>query len=348
MKKRKDGRYEQKIYIGTVDGIKKYKTVSGKSQKEVKQRAADLKAQMGKGVDITADKTFKKWAEMWLDSREDKLTDENYHTVKSRTELFINRFGKTDVDKITAADVEKVFTDLARQNPYTHAPTAKKTLIGYRGVIVQIFDYCLKSRVLAFNPASYIEIPKTAKKGKRNALTDTQIKKIRETPHECQTVAMIMVYAGLRLGEALALNWNDIDFDRKKITVDKSYNDKEKQIKSPKTEAGIREVPLLTVLEEYLLTLPQDYFLVCSDNGKLITRGSFKCKWKHYCETLGFDFLAHECRHTFITLLYEAGLDELTTASIVGHADISTTREIYTHLREKKKEETFAKIRAIQ
>lgn len=348
MKKRKDGRYQAKVYVGTDDGKPQYKYVYGSTQKEVKAAAADLKAQMGKGIDITADKTFKKWAELWLDSREDKLTEENYQTIRSRADYFVRAFGNTDVDRITAADVEQAFTALSRRNPYTNKPTAKKTLIEYRSVVSQIFDYCAKSRILTFNPASYIELPKVSKNGKRNALTDEQIKKIRETQHECQTVAMLMIYAGLRLGEALALNWNDIDFRRKKITVNKSYNSKSHSVKSPKTEAGNREVPLLTVLEEYLSTVPQASFLVCTHNGGQWSQGALEKSWARYCQTLGFDFLRHECRHTFITLLYEMGIDELTTASIVGHADISTTREIYTHLREKNKDEIYNRIRQIK
>lgn len=340
MKQRADGRYEAKVYIGIEAGKKKYKTVYGTTQKELKQKVAELKISLGKGIDIAADMSFKTWADRYLAVQEDKQSAEYLSQITARAEYFKSYFGEIKIDKINPADVEAALRAIAKDNPVTHKPSAKKTVNGYLSVLRGIFAYALRSRVLTFDPTNGIALPKTPQKARREALTRAQVETIKNTPHEMQIPTLLMLYAGLRVGECIALTWADIDFDNKRITVNKSYNQKSKQMKTPKTDAGTRTVPLLKVLEDYLLAAPKDSLFVCAHDGVTVkgsfTRGSWEKAMAQYHKLLGFEFLSHSCRHTFATMLFEADVDEMTAAKIFGHADIGLMRETYTHLREEQ------------
>lgn len=78
--------------------------------------------------------------------------------------------------------------------------------------------------MLDYNCASAVKIPKTAEKSTRRALTEEEQSWITDTPHRAQTAAMIMMYAGLRRGELLALTWQDIDLDAHTIKVERSVS----------------------------------------------------------------------------------------------------------------------------
>ena len=120
--------------------------------------------------------------------------------------------------------IQDVILDCADEpSEKTGKPYAKQTLIEIRNVAKQIIQLAIENRVLDYNCASAVKIPKTAEKSTRRALTEEEQSWITDTPHRAQTAAMIMMYAGLRRGELLALTWQDIDLDRKAV-LDTSYH----------------------------------------------------------------------------------------------------------------------------
>ena len=252
--KRPDGRIKVDVYIGRVGGKRKYKSVYGKTQKEADEKAKALKESLLKGINIDKQKdTFNTWCDSFLVYLKPSLTEQQYHIYEARLNVFRQYFGETPISKINLMNIQQVITDLAKCNPTTNKPTARKTLIEYSAIIKRAFDFAVYNKVIAFNPITMpLSIPKTAPKEEREAITDEQIKWIEETPHRMQTAAMIMLYAGLRRGEVSALKWSDIDIENKRITVNKSYDFYEKKEKSTKTEAGMRTVPIPDKLVEQL------------------------------------------------------------------------------------------------
>ena len=205
---------------------------------------------------------------------------------------------------------------------------------------------------MEFNPANYITLPQAQQKQIREAITNEQINCFWETPHHLQTAALIMIYAGLRRGELCALTWNDIDFKKNTITVNKAINFKnDGKIKPPKTNAGFRIIPMPELLANYLKTLPQNSLQVVNKNGVPFTNSTWNSNWKNYISTIknkynlsDFETSAHCLRHTYCTILYEAGVDVLTAKELMGHADISTTMGIYTHLRQEREQKSIVKL----
>lgn len=342
MKKRADGRYQGKIQIATVDGKTKYKYVYRRTPKEVRDKLAELRVDLGAGVDLSADRRLSFWIDRWITRTEQTQEDHWHAQCEARATFWRDQLGEKDVGKITTADLEDVLLQLVRCNPRTGKPSAKKTMIEYRNVIMRVFAFIVQNRVITFDPAQYLTVPKGGKKTQRNAITDAQIAAIRATPHETQLLCLIMIYAGLRLGEAVALTWSDVNLQDRTISVNKSYEFYTRQMKDPKTAAGVRTVPIPEVLAAALEAAPRTALLVSPYHGRIWTDGEWKSQLENYSKILGFEVKAHSLRHTYCTLLYEAGVDVLTAKEFMGHADVTTTMGIYTHLRDQKKRKSAA------
>lgn len=154
--------------------------------------------------------------------------------------------------------------------------------------------------------------------------------------------AYFLLYTGCRKGEALALQFKDINYTTKMINVSKSvyYVSNKAELKLPKTDAGVREVILLTRLADKLPKGKPDDYIFGDDNGNPMTAKKFLIMWGKYCEETGLTITPHQLRHAYATILFEAGVDEKDAQELLGHANISTLRDIYTHISKTRKSET--------
>ena len=155
-----------------------------------------------------------------------------------------------------------------------------------------------------------------------------------------------ILYTGLRRGELLALTWDDVDFENNFIRVNKSlyYENGQPKIKEPKTEKGIRLVPLMSALRNKLQP-PFDGGIVFPDTtGGYIKEMPFQKRWKRYCAKSGVSCTPHELRHAYATMLFDNNIDPKDAQDILGHAQLSTTQDVYTHIREARKQKTRDKL----
>ena len=367
---RADGRYRVKVYIGIKDGKKQYKYVYGKTQKEADIKAEELKVSLRKGINISASNdSFEVWAEYWLTSKKYEVSEDRYNSLRTRANVWIDALKNTQITQIKPFELQSTLFSIAARNPYTDKPMAKKTISGYIQVISAIFDFAVDNRVMSYNPAIKLKAPQTAPPAtQRRALTTEERKRVIEFEHRAKPSAMLMMMSGLRRGEATALQWNDIDFKNNKISVTKSYNFKSKEFKAPKNGKS-RVVSVSKRLINYLNTLPRNsLFVLTNASGKMMTDDSWKRLYQSYMHdmnlTYGFNdktpskfspkkipmlitpFTPHELRHTFCTMLFEAGVDAVTAKEQMGHADIQTTLSIYTHLSSKHKDTQSDKVEA--
>ena len=357
-----DGRYRVRVYIGIKDGKKAYKSVYGKTQKEADRKAEELKVSLRKGMDISAhNDSFKTWAGYWLIAKKHEVSEDRFTTLQSRTNIWIKALNNAQISQIKPFELQTILFSIAAKNPYTGKPMAKKTIRGYIQVINAIFDFVIDNRVIDYNPANKLKAPQNAiDPVKRRALTEVERQRVMEFEHRAKPSAMLMMLSGLRRGEATALQWNDIDFVNNKISVTKSYNFKIKDFKSPKNgKARIVSVPQMLI--DYLKTLPQNsLFVLTNAKGQMMTDDSWRRLYESYMHDMnihyGFNgqapnkyspikipmiitpFTPHELRHTFCTIMFDAGIDALTAQEQMGHSDIQTTLSIYTHLSAQHKE----------
>ncbi len=346
-KPRADGRYQAQIRTGTVDGKAQYKYVYAKTQKELNDKLAVLRVEIGKGADLSQPMSLSFWIDRWLQRTQQTQTEEWHATCEARAEYWRQHLGSVDISKITTADLEDVLLILAKRNPCTGKPSGKKTLTEYASIIRRVFALAVQNRVLTFDPTQYLSVQKDAPRSRREALTEAQIAAIHATPHECRLPCLIMIYTGLRLGELAALTWSDIDLSAATISVTKSYNFKTRTVKPPKTKAGVRTIPIPALLLQELQSTPHTSLLVCSRaDGSVYTRCAWEYALECYSKQIGFTVKAHNLRHTYCTILFEADVDVLTAQHLMGHADSATTMAIYTHLRDQKKAASISKLDA--
>ncbi|MBR1810752.1 MAG: site-specific integrase [Clostridia bacterium] len=360
-KERKDGRYAAQVYLGTVDGKRKYKTVYGATNKEAQDKATELKAKMNKGIDISKENdSFKTWADLWLASKEGSIGSSQKANYNREIKRLNGYFEKKSISSISLSDVQQVINSLAKENKTTGKPASKRLLNLTRQTALQIFQFAIDNRVIDYNPARSVKVPKSAPTQKRRALDATEIQRVTEYDHEIQIAAMIMMYAGLRKGELIPLTWADIDLNEGTITVNKAveYINDDPQLKPPKTENGIRTVYIPDILIDFLKNVPRKTFLVFPNpSGEMWHKKQFGRAWHSYLLDMDIvyggvegrkskcnqnhkgiegiqPFTPHMLRHTFCSMMYKNGVDVVTAKEQMGHADIKTTLGIYTHLTE--------------
>lgn len=357
--KREDGRIAVQVYLGRVEGKRKYKTVYGNTQKEADEKALRIKLALKKGIDVTAERdTFRDWAERWIALKRcspGRLKICRYEINK------LSAISDIPIGKVRPSEIQAIIQEYAKCNPQTGEPSAKKTLLDLRNAVHQIFDLALKNRVIDWNPVDAVEVPSDAPQEEREPMPVRVVALIEEVSHRMQTAAMIMLHAGLRRGELLALEWGSIDFENGCINISQSvemYSGKPTIKAGGKTQCARRTVYIPDKLIDYLLPLAKTHVVPLrgSDlvfpalNGGPMGNASWGRLWKSYMVALSeaageaIHFTAHQLRHTFATSLYLAGIDIKTAQDQLGHAEAETTMNIYTHLDRQYKRRSMHKL----
>ena len=374
-KKRADGRYQTKVYLGTKDGKAQYKYIYAATVIELEAKAEELRYSMRKGTDIlSGDLPFRTWAERYLRLKEGKVAETYYSGIVGRVSFWCDAVGDTPISRIVRSDLQVYLDDLAKYNPVRQKPSSKKTLVDYRRTAAAVFDLAISDRAIQYNPAEQLEIAENSPRSHRRALTEEEQHWILETPHRAQTAAMIMLLAGLRRGELIPLQVGDVDLKDRTITVSKSVkmvNGKPVVKHGGKTANATRTVHIPDRLAAHLRPILEGrtpFDLVCTDTkGRLLSEIAFKRMWESYLKELNIKYgrfitplrstcdtddmpmmipnlTPHMLRHTCATNMILAGIDAVTVKEQLGHANIQTTLNIYTHVTAEHKQTQINKL----
>lgn len=374
-KPRADGRYRAKLLIGKdADGksiVKYFYSYISKADAD-RQRAEYVLSHPFADGTIAADPscTLREWCDTWLISYKSSLapnTKAQYRTVCNSICSF-NGMGELRMSEFLPLHVAQYVNSLSG--------TSESNISIKRYVIRELFSAAVENGIIKSNPAAKLPKVSGTYEGHR-ALTrhEISIATTRYSEHRAGLLFMIMLWAGLRRGEALSLTWGDVDFFKRQLNVRSSLDIKHQSVKSTKTSAGTRVVPLFPPLYDALMQAHKPgknaKQLVCTAaSGKAYTESalnsainSFSCfmeralngieepkttrGWRRdrvirECESLGrewitFEFTPHDLRYTFATLCYDANVDVQTTKIWMGHRDIDTTMRIYTQLSNERK-----------
>nr|UWI48842.1 site-specific integrase [Clostridioides difficile] len=236
-------------------------------------------------------------------------------------------------------------------------------------VLKAILHRSLKSAVYPYkhireNPMQYVSIPKTKTKTETKKVKTITLEEFNQTLNifpqdsfQC-IVLLIGFYTGMRRGEIIALTWDDIDLDNKTITVKHTLIKKKNgmfELSQPKTESSCRTIftgdTLIRALKEHKLyqkkmklKYGEFYFdsdWVCTkENGQQVTIHTMDTIVRQIREALNNDFHFHCLRHTHATLLLENGANIKDIQNRLGHSQLSTTMDTYSHVTDKMKNET--------
>jgi integrase len=297
-------------------------------------------------------------------------------------------FGREFLTKIKYSDVKDFYNWLMfEQGLQTN------TLDNIHTQLHPTFDLAVKDDLIRKNPTdgAMTEIKKNtaAFRRKRHALTAPQQKAFMN--HLCENyqfhgwepIITVLLETGMRIGECLAITWNDLDFENRIIKVGKTLTYRPEpgngcvvHISTPKTEAGERTIPMIddeydAFLEEYQIQKVLGFgnseidgfrdFVFSTSEGNAYTPKSvnraikrvyedYNKKEKEAAEKEDREplllphFSAHNLRHTFCTRLCENESNLKVIQSVMGHSDIQTTMDIYAECTQEKKQEVFANL----
>lgn len=319
--RRQDGRYAAQYYDD--DGKRHYLYDTDAEKLFYKLQAA----QKPKVKDFSA------LADEWKDYRFPQLA---YKTVEAYTpivERIKDRFGEDSPTNITPQEISAFLKWLAGRG------YAKRTVQMHRDITSQIFNYGIQKGTVQINPCDHIALPRGLQQGTRGIPDDDAIQAVMcglDAPFGL--FAYLLIYSGLRRGEALALRYDDIDRKNSVIHVTKSvqYIGNTPSVKEPKTKNSVRDVILLDTLADAIPKNEKGY-IFRNSKGEIMSRSTYTKKWKQYCKAIGYEITAHQLRHGYATILYEAGVADKDAQELLGHADITLTRNIYTHIRNTHK-----------
>ena len=226
-----------------------------------------------------------------------------------------------------------------------------------------IFNYAVDLKYIKENPCRNIKKPKSQKKQieKNKFLTIDQIKKVEFLLREKNDLRFYFFQAGLmtgaREGEILALTWDDIDFENKKISINKSatFIKGIRQVGTPKTKSSIRTISINNKLVNYLKELKHMHEEYKKEYKEYYCNNNIVFKYEYgkpynaitvynlsmYIErNTGIKFNFHMLRHTHASLLLENGANIKAIQERLGHSNFSTTLDIYSHVTDKLKKDT--------
>lgn len=219
-----------------------------------------------------------------------------------------------------------------------NAPTLKtiKNMFGL------MWDYAVVHEIVNQDKRDMIRYLDTAKAGNPNKLdrkpfTKKEIRLLWDAKDsEYVGVILILIYTGCRIGELLELTKENINLDERWFYIGHA-----------KTEAGIREVPIaerIVPFFEHWIRKDCSHLICTPEQEPFMYRNYLDSYWKPVIESFGFDHLPHDTRHTCISLLTEAGVDQRIIRKIVGHKGQGVTETVYTHLELPIKLEAINKI----
>lgn len=332
LQKRADGRYQRSI----TDKNGKRVYFYGTSERELNRKIMEYQEAQARC------RTFGEIADLWWGETYEQLASQTVKGYKPALARAVEEFGEDPIDVIQPKDIQSFFKVMALKG------FTAKTIANHRIVLNQIFNYAIVEGDIQYNPCSSVKIPKTSKKSPREAASTTDEDKILQSDHEW-LFPLFALLTGLRKGEILALQWKDIDFEADVIHVTKSVEHigEEPRIKTPKTESGTRIVPLLSVLKQRIEPHKDkpDKFIFSDDGGNTPLRN--KRYHKHYADyskEVGISCTAHQLRHSYATIAVEEDVNPKDLQNALGHADITTTMNIYAEARKKSVEKVAEKL----
>lgn len=386
---RKDGRYV--FRYTTIRG--EQKAVYAKELSELRKKEVKIRRAIEDGLDpdraerITLNELFDEYISQKYDLKQSTLTNYKYmynHYVRVD-------FGKRRISKIKYTDVKKFYYSLIMEKGFK--PNSMEIV---NTLLHPTFTMAVRDGLLRLNPTEGVmtEIKKSHswEKKKRHALTIPEQKAFTnyiansEEYRGWYPLFTVMLGTGCRIGEALGLRWDDLDYERRTISINHSLvyypvgesRNSVLHISKPKTEAGVRTIPMFDTVKDAFEMLHEEQkesgwndveidgmsgFIFCNRFGNVPNPQSVnraikriiadynaseevEAKKRHREAVLLPDFSAHHLRHTFCTRLCEKETNLKVIQSVMGHKDIQTTMDIYAEATEEKKQESFERLAA--
>ncbi|WP_144513061.1 site-specific integrase [Bacillus sp. FJAT-22090] len=363
--------YRVPVYLGIdqLTGKQKRTTRRGfKTIKEAELALARIKLDVANGTyHQKRAETYQEIYDLWVKQYEKTVEESTF--VKT-----IGIFKNHILPAMGAYKIEKIHVDVCQEHVDEWASKLKKYRM-VKAYASKVLNFAIKRGYIETNPFAYVDLPtKVSSKAieadedeAENFYTREQLKEFlscleRESNHKAYVLFRLLAFSGMRRGEALALTWNDLNFTTNELRITKALSlgkDNRLYVKSTKTGVA-RTIKMddktMAVLKEWKKKQKQDYLqlglntmkpkqLVFSNEKNEFLQPTKLRKWiiqvqsKYKLATI----TTHGLRHTHCSLLFEAGASLKEVQVRLGHTDVKTTMDIYTHVTQKAKDEAILK-----
>lgn len=375
---RKDGRWTAQ-YSTMVDGVLKRKTVYGKTQKEVKTKLKNLqtKAESQTFFEEDKDMLFQDWMKTWLMTYKKpmlKITTYENYIMNYSAHIVDSKIGKCPINKLTVSMLQQYYNNLALDGRSDGKGKLSNRTVRYISILIAgALDQAVKNGLVERNLSKLTVLPKKVK-AEIKPLTVSEVKEILKASRgtDMYLVYLLAISCGMRRGEILGLRWEDIDFTKRLIMVQKSVGivkndgsgEKDRKhmliLQDPKSLKSKRSIPIDKSLVEELKMhrLRQEIIKkenddIYNDRGMVFARvdGYYMSPWtlldsyNRLLKKLGIEHHRfHDLRHTFATILLNENESPKVIQELMGHASVSTTMDIYSHVLEETKVNSIKKI----
>lgn len=362
IEKRGENSYRLRVsggYTGEGKRIIYKKTVQATSKKEAQKELALFISEIETGQALSAKKMrFKDYADFWINNYAiPNLSPKTYERYKSMLKARILPYlGNMYLDKIQPMQLMYLYQELSECTYVRKNITSKlsaKTVLEHHRLIHSMLQQAMYWQMVPYNAASRVRPPK-AKKPHINFYDDVQtialIKALEGEELKFRVIILLTIFTGLRRGEVLGLEWNDISFKNSSVSVRQASQYVPTigiYTKDPKTETSNRVISIpesiTKLLREYQrkqmeqrLKLGDKWILTnrvfVQFDGKPMHPDTITKWFRQFLEEKNLPHITfHGLRHTHATLLISQGLDVRTVSNRLGHAQTSTTLNIYAH-----------------
>lgn len=364
--KRPDGTWWARITVGkTPDGKQKRKAFYGKTRKEVQEKLTAALNDLNNGVYIEpSNMKLEQWMSIWLrEYKKNSIRESTYEAYESYIQKHIN----PDIGGYT---LKSLRNDMIQRfvNNLIEKGMKATTVARIFNILKPALEQAVDNGMIVRNPANKIKLPKIEVKEARVLTISEQERFLAEARSYAQyEVFALILLTGMRIGETLALTWDDVDFNNNVLSVNRTsvmlLNKKTKKYEigyhQPKTVKSIRKIPLLPdavellqdvrtkqmLLKKYCEDYNKENLVFCNDEGNPIWATDMRQRISRITKNLGLEGVhIHTLRHTFATRCLEKGIDLKIVQEILGHSSINMTANLYTHVLPETKKEAIMKL----
>lgn len=334
------------------------------AEKEVKRQAMLFEEKCLKGQ-MTANVKFQDFSEQWFEEYAKlNLRNTSYERMLQLRTRVYPAIGHMRIDKITARHLQQFINDmfLNGKSLKNGKPISRKTVVHHLSYISDVFSYAMKMDMLSDNPCRRVTVPKAEQKEKE-IYTIEEVEQLfnmlATQPLKYRVFFTLVIYSGFRRGEMLGLEWKDIDFESGVISIRRTSNytaTKGIYTDTTKTKKSQRSIKfpsfVIDMLKEYKLEQDDERIRLGSKwidydrlfvkwNGEPMNNNTPYFWFNEFCQKNNFRFCdIHSMRHFNASVLINAGVDAVAVSGALGHAQVSTTTNIYCHLFQEAQART--------
>ena len=363
---RSDGRYCGRF----TDRFQKRHTFYGKTVNEVREKLRNAQYEDEHGINGTCQGVLlDEWYDIFIKDYKVNIrpsTLKGYCCDYNRVKPIL---GKMPITQIKQLHIQRLVADMQEQG------YKSGTIKTCKAFLHNLFETAVSAEIISRNPVDGIVI-KSDEETKMRVLTveeqENFLKHIEGSWYK--ELFNILLLTGMRIGEAMALTWEDVDFEKKRLYVNKSITqvatgkngrgNYQYILSAPKTKNGNRTIPLIDEAVRFFQSQYDKHVepiqLSCfgnlvftGRNGEMVSESNIRNVLRSACKAIrnkGIEIVSispHMLRHTFATRCYESGMDWYSISRILGHADVETTMGIYVHCLPDKINEEINKFKVV-